>query len=171
MPIAGVLAAPAGALLSAGERLTPDTIARVGAALAAVTAAAGDDEGVRGAAAAATGAYAVHCSPEQLRAALEAGPLSPGSGRLAERVGSAATAAAVARHAAARLAELDLLQRFVGERLGGALEGRGALAHGSWRQPRRQPVPASGCAAAWLLPKRPPPAHCLGATACLQTRL
>lgn len=79
----------AGALLSAGDRLSPDTIAKVGQALRAVIDAAGDDEEVRAAAAGATGAFARHCSPDDLRVALEAGPLAAGSGKLSERIGSA----------------------------------------------------------------------------------
>ncbi|PRW50843.1 Translational activator GCN1 isoform A [Chlorella sorokiniana] len=102
-----------GALLSAGERLTPDTISKVGQALQAVTAAAGDDEDLRAAAAAATGAFAKHCSAEELRGVLESGPLATGSGRLSERIGSAQMAAAIAQHAAPRLEEQALLQRFV----------------------------------------------------------
>lgn len=46
---------------------------------------------------------------------LEAGPLGAGSGRLSERIGSTQVAAAVARHAAARLEDQGLLPRFVGE--------------------------------------------------------
>ncbi|KAL4444093.1 hypothetical protein ABPG75_011830 [Micractinium tetrahymenae] len=107
------LTALQGALLSAGDRLSADTIAKVGQALRAVIDAAGDDEEVRAAAAGATGAFARHCSPEDLRAALEAGPLAAGSGRLSERIGSAQTAAAIAQYAAARLEERGLLQRFV----------------------------------------------------------
>ncbi len=79
----------AGALLSAGERLSADTIAKVGQALRAVTDGAGDDEEVRAAAAGATGAFARHCTPDDLRGALEAGPLAAGSGKLSERIGSA----------------------------------------------------------------------------------
>lgn len=104
-----------GALLSSGDRLSPETISKVGAALKAVTSAAGEDEDLRSAAAGAAGAFAKHCSPAELVAVLEAGPLGVGSGKLAERIGSAQTAAAVARHAAARLEEQGLLPRFVGE--------------------------------------------------------
>lgn len=118
----------AGALLSAGDRLTPDTISKVGAALASVTQGAGDDEEVWAAAARATGAYCKHCSAEELRAALVAapgGPLAPPSSRVAERIGAAQAAAAIGQHAAARLEEQALLQRFVGERLEHAwIEGR-----------------------------------------------
>ncbi|KAI3427088.1 hypothetical protein D9Q98_007027 [Chlorella vulgaris] len=102
-----------GALLSSGDRLSPETISKVGAALKAVTSAAGEDEDLRSAAAGAAGAFAKHCSPAELVAVLEAGPLGVGSGKLAERIGSAQTAAAVARHAAARLEEQGLLPRFV----------------------------------------------------------
>lgn len=79
----------AGALLSAGERLSADTIAKLGQALRAVIDSAGDDEEVRAAAAGATGAFARHCTPDDLRGALETGPLAAGSGKLSERIGSA----------------------------------------------------------------------------------
>ncbi|EFN56582.1 hypothetical protein CHLNCDRAFT_144295 [Chlorella variabilis] len=93
--------------------LLGDLLFKVGLSLKAVTAAAGDDEELRSAAAGAAGAFARHCAPEELSALLEAGPLGGGSGRLSERIGSAQTAAAVAQHAAARLEEQGLLPRFV----------------------------------------------------------
>ena len=91
---------PAGALLSSGDRLTADTISKVGQALAAVTAGAGEDEDLRRAAAAATGAYAKHCSPEELRGALEAGPLAGANGKLPERIGAAQASGGRCLHAA-----------------------------------------------------------------------
>lgn len=61
---------------------------QVGQSLHAVVAGAGDDKELRGAAAGAAGAFAKHCSPEELKGLLESGPLAAGSGRLAERIGS-----------------------------------------------------------------------------------
>lgn len=60
-PTTPLAPARAGALLSAGDRLSGETVTKVGAALQAVTAGAGDDEELRAAAAGATGAYAKYC--------------------------------------------------------------------------------------------------------------
>ena len=97
------------------EASPPTQRLQVGQALQAVTAVAGDDEELRAAAAGTTGAYAKHCSMEELRATLIAGPLAPSNGRLAERIGCAQIAASIAHHAAARLEELGMLPQFVGE--------------------------------------------------------
>lgn len=68
---------PAGALLASGDRLSGETLAKVAESLKACMAAAGEDEAVLGRAAGAQGALAKHCTPDELRALLAAGPLSP----------------------------------------------------------------------------------------------
>lgn len=66
-----------------GDRLSGETLSKVAASLAAVLAGAGDDEVVLTRAAAASGALAKHCSPEELRVLLAAGPLGTPTGRCA----------------------------------------------------------------------------------------
>jgi hypothetical protein len=104
-----------GALAASGERLVPETLAKVGAALRGALARAGEDEAAAGAAARALGAYAARCGPEELRALLAAGPLSPApTGRRADRLAAARLAAAVAECAAGEVQAAGLTPPLVG---------------------------------------------------------
>jgi hypothetical protein len=108
------LTALEGALIASGDRLTPETLAKVGNAAKQAVAGAGDDENVLRAAAGTLGAYTARCDTDALRQVLEAGPLSStNTGKYGERLGAALIAAAVAQHAALKLEEAGLRAPFL----------------------------------------------------------
>ncbi len=68
---------------------------------------AGEDEGLREAAAACLGAFAQSCTLEELQATLQEAAFSGVGGAHGQRLGAALTLAAVAKHAAPRRAMLN----------------------------------------------------------------
>jgi hypothetical protein len=103
-------AALGGVLASAGGRLAPEALARVGAALRAAAAAPDGDAAARAAVAGALGAYAARCDAEELAALLSGpyGPLAP-----APSLAGALLAAATAERAAPQVAAAGLLTPLV----------------------------------------------------------
>lgn len=108
------LTALQGALVVSGDRLSEETLGKVGAAVQSTISSAGEDEVVLRAAAGAQGAYAARCSLPELQTLLHAGPLAPArTGSWGERLGAALVAEAVARYASPRIEEAGELQAFV----------------------------------------------------------
>ena len=103
------LTALEGALVASGDRLSAETLSKVGnavqEAMVSVIESGSEEEGGLGASAGAVGAYCARCPEDELRNVLErAGPLAPlRTGKYGERLGAALAAAAVARRAASRL--------------------------------------------------------------------
>ena len=108
------LTAIEGSLVASGDRLAPETMGKVGAAVRQAVTGAGEDEVLLRAAAGALGAYSARCAPQELRELLEAGPLTPiKTGKYGERLGSALIAAAVAQRSGSAIAAADFRAAFL----------------------------------------------------------
>ena len=108
------LTALEGALVASGDRLSQETLVKVGAASREAMGNAGEDEVLLYAAAGALGAYSARCGIQELREVLETGPLAPPrTGKYGERLGAALVAAAVAQRAPLRIEEAELRAPFL----------------------------------------------------------
>lgn len=103
-----------GSLKESGERLSNETLSKVGSAIIEAAIGAGDNEQLLHAAADALGAYCARCNADELQTALDIGPLAPAqTGRLDERLRAVYIAAAIARSSYKQMEEAALLGPFL----------------------------------------------------------
>ncbi|DBB12167.1 TPA: hypothetical protein ACH3X3_006274 [Trebouxia sp. C0006] len=106
------LTALRGMLLSTGQRLSPAVLSKAGETLQSMMAGAGENEEIREKLAAGLGAFAQHCSVEEVRQML-AGPVAAPSGQPGARMGAALIIANTAQFAPQRLQEAELSEQAV----------------------------------------------------------